>query len=187
MSPSKDITLILQDWSNGDEEALKELMPLVYDELHKQATGYLRKERNNHTLQTSALINEAYIKLVDKRDMEFKNRAHFFAVASILMRRILVDYARTKNRQKRGGEAETFQLNEEMTTVTDEQNVDLVALDEALTRLEEYDERQARIVELRYFSGLSLEETAEALNISRTTVTQDWAMAKAWLFRELTK
>lgn len=187
MSQSHKITRMLNDWSNGSRQALEELMPLVYDELHKQARRYLRRERHNHTLQTTALIHEAYIKLIDQPEMRFKNRIHFFAVAANLMRRILVDHARAKNREKRGGNAETLQFDEKTISAENEQIVDLIALDEALNRLAEYDEQQARIVELRYFSGLTLEETAEVLNISRTTVATDWAMAKAWLYRELTK
>ena len=152
---------MLREWSDGDQAALEELMPLVYDELHKQARRYLRRERPNHTLQTTALIHEAYLKLVD--------------------------HARTKHREKRGGANEDLPLDEAMSVVSDEKTIDLIALDEALNRLAEIDAQQCQIVELRYFSGLTLEETAAALKISRTSVANDWALAKAWLHRELTR
>lgn len=182
-----DITRILRLWSEGDRAALDELIPLVYDELRRQAARYLRRERVNHTLQPTALINEAYLKLIDQRGVTWQNRAHFFAIAAQAMRRILVDHARGKHSEKRGGDEEELPLEEALTVATDERDTDLIALDEALTRLEKRDKQQARIVELRYFSGLSLEETAEALNISRTTAARDWAMAKGWLHRELTR
>ncbi len=163
-------------------------MPLVYDELHRQAESFLRRERPDHTLQATALIHETYLKLIDQRDVNWESRTHFFAIAANLMRRILVDYARLKNRDKRGGGAIKLTLEEaSLSVVGNERNIDLMALDEALTRLEQLDEQQARIVELRYFSGLTLEETAEALQLSRTTVVTDWAMARAWLHRELTR
>ena len=178
---------MLREWGNGNREALETLMPLVYDELHKQARRYLRRERANHTLQTTALIHEAYLKLIDQRDVNWESRTHFFAVAANMMRRILVDHARAKHREKRGGEGENLPLEEAMLIVSDEKTIDLIALDEALNRLAEFDEQQSRIVELRYFSGLTLEETAAVLGISRTTVATDWALAKAWLHRELTR
>ena len=178
---------MLHEWSDGNREALETLMPLVYDELHKQARRYLRRERSNHTLQTTALIHEAYLKLIDQRDVNWESRTHFFAVAANMMRRILVDHARTKHREKRGGAGEDLPLEEAMLVVSDEKTIDLIALDEALNRLAEFDEQQSRIVELRYFSGLTLEETAAVLGISRTTVATDWALAKAWLHRELTR
>jgi len=184
---SHEITRMLHQWSGGNREALDELLPLVYGELHKQAARYLRRERQDHTLQPTALINEAYLKLIDQREVSWENRAHFFGIAAQMMRRILVDHARTKHREKRGGDDVKLPLEEAMMVVANEKNIDLIALDEALTRLEMQDKQQARIVELRYFSGLSLEETAEALNISRTTAARDWAMAKAWLHRELTR
>lgn len=187
MEQKHSITQMLREWSDGDREVLEELMPLVYDELRKQARRYLRRERPNHTLQTTALIHEAYLKLIDQRDVNWDSRTHFFAVAANMMRRILVDHARSKHREKRGGAGENLPLEEAMLVVSDEQNIDLIALDQALNRLAEFDEQQARIVELRYFSGMSLEETAAALNISRTTVANDWSLAKAWLHRELTK
>lgn len=162
-------------------------MPLVYDELHRQASRYLRKERQGHTLQTTALINEAYLKLIDQRNVNWESRSHFFAIAAQAMRRILVDYARTTHRKKRGGGDIKVPLDDAMLVAADETPVDLIALDEALNKLAERDLQQARIVELRYFSGLSLEETADVLNVSRATVASDWNMAKVWLFRELRK
>ncbi|MBX7174260.1 MAG: sigma-70 family RNA polymerase sigma factor [Pyrinomonadaceae bacterium] len=185
MEQSHSITRLLNEWTNGKPEVLDDLMPLVYEELRRQANAYLRNENPNHTLQATALIHETYLKLINQREAHFNSRSHFFAIAANLMRRILVDHARAKHRDKRGGNAETLPLDEAINISQKEQNVDLVALDEALNRLEEMDERQARVVELRYFSGLSLEETAEVLKISRTTVAQDWALAKAWLYREL--
>jgi RNA polymerase sigma factor (TIGR02999 family) len=161
-------------------------MPLIYDELRRQASRYLRKERSNHTLQTTALINEAYLKLIDQREVEWQNRNHFFAIAAQAMRRILVDYARERKRDKRGGAAENLPLEEAAFAVSPEKSVDLVALDEALNRLAKLDERQARVVELRYFSGLSIDETAEILGVSNVTVRRDWDFAKAWLHSQLT-
>jgi RNA polymerase sigma factor (TIGR02999 family) len=184
---SKQITQLLERWSNGEAEVLDDLMPLVYLELRRQASSYLRRERPNHTLQPTALINEAYLKLIDQRDVKWQNRAHFFAIAAQAMRRILVDYARERNREKRGGAAENLPLDEALTIVSQEKNVDLVALDEALNDLATFDERQAKVVELRYFSGLSIDETAEVLNVSNVTVRRDWNMAKAWLHQEITK
>ena len=178
---------MLRDWSNGNREALEDLMPLVYEELHKQAARFLSRERRDHTLQTTALIHETYLKLVDQREVNWESRTHFFAISANLMRRILVDYARKKHREKRGGDVAKLPLEEAALVVGKEKSIDLMALDEALTKLEKKDKQQARIVELRYFGGLSLEETAEALQISRTTVANDWAMAKAWLHRELTR
>ncbi len=184
----QNITQLLLTWNKGDKQALDELMPLVFDELHRQAARFLRRERSDHTLQTTALINEAYLKLIDQNRVNWQSRTHFFAIAANLMRRILVDYARSKNRDKRGGDLMKLSLEEAAdVAVGKEKNIDLMALDEALSKLEKIDERQARIVELRYFGDLTLEETAEALNISRTTVIEDWAMAKAWLRRELTR
>ena len=184
---SPDITLILKQWSEGKEEVLDELMPLVYDELHRQAARYLRRERQDHTLQTTALINEAYLKLVNQKDVRWQNRAHFFAIAAQAMRRILVDYAKTRKREKRGGDDIKLQLDEAVEVSTGERNIDLEALDEALNRLSKFDERQARVVELRYFSGLTEEETAEVLGVSPATVRLDWKMARAWLHEQLTK
>jgi RNA polymerase sigma factor (TIGR02999 family) len=182
-----EITQILREWSEGNREALERLLPLVYNELHRQASRYLRRERPGHTLQTTALINEAYLKLIEQKNVAWQGRTHFFALAANAMRQILVDYARTKHRLKRGGEMQKLHLDEALAIAADERNIDLMALDEALTRLEKIDRQQARIVELRYFSGLSLEETAEALHISRATAAREWAMARAWLHRELTR
>ena len=182
-----EITQMLREWSGGKREALDKLMPLVYDELHRQAARFLRRESQRHTLQTTALIHETYLKLIDQRDVEWQNRAHFFAIAAQAMRRIMVDYARTKQREKRGGGDVKLPLEAALTVAGDESSVDLIALDEALTRLAEIDLQQARLVELRYFSGLSLEETAEALHISRATAAREWNVARAWLRRELTR
>ena len=178
---------MLRQWSDGKQEVLETLLPLVYDELHRQAARYLRRERPNHTLQTTALIHEAYLKLINQREVNWQNRAHFFGIASQAMRRILVDYAKSRHRDKRGGAGEDLPLDAVTVAVSGEKGIDLEALDEALTQLAEFDKRQAQIVELRYFSGLSIEETAEVLHISPTTVKSDWKSAKAWLYREITK
>lgn len=187
-SPKQTITQMLREWNDGKREVINDLMPLVYDQLHRQAKRYLRRERPGHTLQTTALIHEAYLKLVDQRNVEWESRTHFFAIASQAMRRILVDYARAQKRKKRGGGDTPISLEETIQIAgKDEKIVDLIALDEALTRLAQRDERQARVVELRYFADLSIEETAATLNISRATAAADWSMAKSWLFRELNK
>ena len=183
----QQITQLLKQWSNGDAEVLDDLMLLVYSELRRQASGYLRRERSNHTLQPTALINEAYLKLIDQRDVKWQNRSHFFAIAAQAMRRILVDYARERKREKRGGAAENLPIEEALTIVSQEKSVDLVALDEALNKLSRFDQRQAKVVELRYFSGLSIDETAEVLGVSNVTIRRDWNMAKAWLHQEITK
>jgi RNA polymerase sigma-70 factor, ECF subfamily len=180
-----EITRWLHDWSSGKENALEELMPVVYAELHRQATNYLRRERVGHTLQATALINEAYLKLIDQREVNWQNRAHFFGIAAQAMRRILVDHARSRHRDKRGGNSEDLPLEAAEFATWEEGKVDLIALDEALTRLARLDERQSRIVELRFFSGLSVEETAEALGFSKATIKNEWRSAKAWLFQEL--
>jgi len=181
------ITQMLREWSDGKAEALENLLPLVYAELHRQAASFLRKERPGHTLQTTALINEAYLRLIDRRSVNWQNRAHFFAVAAQAMRRILVDYAKAKHRKKRGGNDIKLSLDGVTLVASKEKGIDLVALDEALDKLSERDKQQASVVELRYFSGLSLEETAEVLHVSRATVARDWESARAWLHRELTK
>jgi RNA polymerase sigma factor (TIGR02999 family) len=180
----QDVTELLMAWGNGDQDALSRLMPLVYDELHRLAEGYMRREHAGHTLQTTALVNEAYIKLVDSSRVRWQNRAHFFAVAAQLMRRILVDFARNRRYQKRGGDWRQVTLGEGLGVATNVDS-DLVALDEALQELAKLDPRKARVVELRFFGGLSLEEAAEALKISTDTVGRDWRAAKAWLKREL--
>ena len=187
MGETPNITQMLRAWSGGNREVLNDLMPLVYDELHRQAARFLRRERSDHTLQTTGLIHEAYLKLVDQREVQWESRTHFFAIAANLMRRILVDYARTKKRDKRGGDIVKLPLDEAALIAGEEKGVDLLALDEALTKLGKIDERQARIIELRYFGDLTLEDTAKALGISRTTVADDWAMGRAWLHRELTR
>lgn len=183
----QNITQLLLAWKDGNQEALDKLMPFVYDELHRQAARFLRRERSDHTLQTTALIHETYLKLIDQRKVTWEGRTHFFAIAANLMRRILVDYARSKKRDKRGGDLVLLPLEEAALIVNKEKNIDLIALDEALTKLGMIDERQARVVELRYFGDLTLEETAEALGISRSTAADEWAVAKAWLHRELTR
>ena len=183
----KEITEMLREWSDGKQEALDALLPLVYDELHRQASRYLRRERAGHTLQTTALIHEAYLKLIDQREVNWQNRAHFFGVAAQAMRRILVDYAKARHREKRGGADENLPLEAVTLAIPGARSIDLEELDEALMRLAKMDERQASIVELRYFSGLSIEETAEALRISPATVKSDWKSAKAWLYQEIKK
>ncbi|MDQ3042226.1 MAG: sigma-70 family RNA polymerase sigma factor [Acidobacteriota bacterium] len=184
---SHEITQMLLEWNGGDRSSLDKLLPFVYDELHRQAARYLRRERRDHTLQTTALINEAYLKLIDQREVNWESRTHFFAIAAQAMRRILVDYAKAKHRAKRGGGDIQITFDEAVFVTTDEKSIDLIALDEALNRLAIKDKQQARVVELRYFSGLNLEETAKVLEISRITAARDWAMAKAWIRRELTK
>ncbi len=184
---SQDISRLLRQWSEGNRAAFEELLPLVYEELHRQAARYLRRERAGHTLQTTALIHEAYLRLIDQRDMQWESRTHFFAIAAQMMRRVLVDYARAKHREKRGGDDVRLPLEDVMLVAADEKGIDLMALDQALTRLGAVDEQQSRVVELRYFGGLSLEKTAEVLHISRATAARDWDVAKAWLRRELTR
>jgi RNA polymerase sigma factor (TIGR02999 family) len=180
----QDVTELLMAWRNGDEGALSRLTPLVYDELHRLAAAYMRREKAGHTLQTSALVNEAYIKLVDSSRVQWQNRAHFFAVAAQLMRRILVDFARSRQYQKRGGEWQQVTLDDRLG-VTARIDSDLVALDDALEELAKLDPRKATVIEMRFFGGLSLQETSEALGVSTDTVGRDWRAAKAWLTREL--
>ncbi len=181
---SEKVTQLLLDLAGGNRSAVDELMPLVYQELKRIAGGQLRNERPGHTLQATALVNEAYMKLVDQRSVSWQNRAHFFGVAAQLMRRILMDYAKAKHREKRGGGVRHATLDEALV-VSEDRASDLVVIDEALTRLEALDARQAKVVELRFFGGLSVEETAEAMGISTPTVKREWAMAKAWLYRVL--
>lgn len=178
------VTQLLIDWSNGDENALRRLIPLVHEELRRVARRHMAHERAEHTLQATALVNEAYVRLVDIRQVKWQNRAHFFAMSARLMRRILVDFARSRRYQKRGGGAQQVSLHEAMA-VSPEPGADLVRLDEALTALAAVDQRKAQVVEMRFFGGLSVEETAEALHVSRDTVMRDWKLAKAWLLREL--
>ena len=181
---SQNVTALLIDWGKGDKSALDQLVPLVYEELRRQAARYLRRERVGHTLQTTALIHEAYLRLIDQRNVHWQKRAQFFGIAAQLMRRILVDYARTKKRAKRGGSDVRVSFTDVKISEKG-QDLDVVALDEALERLAEIDEQQSKIVELRFFSGLTVEETAEVLAISPATVKRDWSVAKAWLHREI--
>lgn len=180
--PGEDVSSFLRAWSDGDERALEKLTPIVYEELRRLARYYMSAERTGHSLQTTALVNEAYLRLTDYKRMRWENRAHFFAVSAQLMRRILVDHARRHN-LKRGGRVQHVSLEE--SAVVGERDDDLVALDEALHALARFDSRKARVVELRFFGGLSVEETAEVLKISPITVIRDWNTAKAWLYREL--
>lgn len=180
----EEITKILQALSHGDKDASEKLMPLVYDELRKLASGYMRRERQDHTLQATALVNEAYLKLVDQAQIDWKGRAHFFSIAAHLMRQILVDHARARNAEKRGGGATRIALDEAVS-FANEREFDLVALDDALAALGKFDQQQSRIVELRFFGGLTIEETAEVVGISPATVKRDWGLAKAWLRREI--
>jgi RNA polymerase sigma factor (TIGR02999 family) len=182
---SKQITQLLVAWGDGDQSALEELTPLVYEELRRLAHHYMGRERPGHTLQTTALVNEAYIRLIDWKNVHWQNRAHFFAVSAQLMRRILVDFARSRGYAKRGGGALAVTLDE-ATLLSSEKGTDIVALDEALLSLTELDARQSQVVELRFFGGLSIEETAEVLKVSPGTVRRDWSLARAWLHRELT-
>jgi RNA polymerase sigma factor (TIGR02999 family) len=184
MPAPSEITRLLEDWSRGDRQALDTLMPLVHDELHRLARGYLARERPGHTLQATALVNEAYLRLVGEREMQWQSRAHFIGVAAQLMRFILVDHCRRKQYRKRGGGAARVTFDENLQ-VTTERGEELMALDQALTKLAQQDERKSRIAELRYFGGLSVEETAEALSVSVATVMRDWRLTRAWLQREL--
>ncbi|HEY0171506.1 MAG TPA: sigma-70 family RNA polymerase sigma factor [Pyrinomonadaceae bacterium] len=183
LSP-KQVTELLIEWREGDEAALGRLMPLVYEELRRMAARYMRGEREGHTLQASALVNEAYLRLADHRNMQWQGRAHFFGVAAQAMRRVLVDHARTRDSGKRGGDQQKVVLEEAALAVV-EPEADLVALDEALRELARLSERKARVVELRYFGGLSVEEAAEVLGVAPVTVMRDWRIAKMWLLREL--
>jgi RNA polymerase sigma factor (TIGR02999 family) len=184
-APEPNVTRLLMDWSKGDQHALDELTPLVYGELKRLAGRYLRRERADHTLQSTALVHEAFLRLIDQRDVRWQNRAQFFGIAAQLIRRILVDHARSHHAQKRGGEAAKLSLDEAIRTPELRKDVNLVALDDALDRLAEIDPQQGRIVELRFFGGLTIEETAEVLKISPATVKRDWTVAKAWLYREI--
>jgi RNA polymerase sigma factor (TIGR02999 family) len=181
---SQEITQLLLAWNEGDARALDQLMPLVHDELHLLAHRYMTGERAGHPLQTTALVNEAYLRLIDSSRVRWQNRAHFFAVSAQLMRRILVDVARARRQLKRGGDAAQVSLDEAVT-VSSEPPADLIALDDALTALAAFDARKSKVVELRFFGGLTVEETAEVLQISVMTVNRDWGLAKAWLLREL--
>ena len=181
---SREVTGLLQAWSRGDEEALQKLMPLVYQQLHAAARRYMARERPGHTLQTTALIHETYLRLVDVRQVKWQNRAHFLAICAQLMRRILIDFARSRGYQKRGGAVPHVNFDEALL-VTAQPDFNLVALDDALNRLALVDGRKSRVVELRFFGGLGVKETAEVMKISVDTVMRDWKFAKVWLLREL--
>src|SRR6266536_2030700 len=182
--PPHEVSQLLVAWSDGDRAALDELTPLVYEELHRLAHNHMGRERQGHTLQTSALVNEAYLRLIDQRNVRWQNRAQFFSIASRLMRRILVDHARAHHYAKRGGGAVKVSLDE-VALVSQERAAALVALDDALTNLAAIDQRKSQVVELRFFGGMSVEETAEALGVSPVTVKRDWSTAKAWLHRAM--
>lgn len=183
---SHHVTELLREWTSGNSAAMDELLPYIYDELRRRAARYLRRERINHTLQTTALVHEAYLKLVDQKAVQWKDRGHFFAVAAQAMRRILVDHAKHKNREKRGGDLPDLQIDASIENAILESKVDIESLDEALSRLALIDPDQERLVELRFFAGLSLEEAAAVMDISRATAAREWQVAKSWLHRELT-
>ena len=182
--PQTQVTQLLKQWQEGSNEALEALMPLVYAELKRLAASYLRRERPDHTLQSAALVNEAYLRLVDQNQTRWQNKAHFYGIAAQMMRRILADHARGHNAAKRGAGMPELELDEAVAQAQ-ARSVDLVGLEEALQKLEKLDPQQGRIVELRFFSGLSIEDTANVLAISPATVKRDWAAARAWLFREV--
>jgi RNA polymerase sigma factor (TIGR02999 family) len=181
-----EITQLLAEWSDGNQSALDELYPLVYDELHRLARRYMSRERKGHTLQTTALINEAYVRLVDQRNVHWANRSHFFAISAQIMRRILIDHARRHAYAKRGGGAQQVSL-EEVAAITPDPGRELMRLDEALKSLAEMDPRRSQVVEMRYFGGLNNDEIAGVLKISANTVTRDWNMARAWLYNQLSE
>lgn len=184
MTEKTEVTQLLKKARNGDRESLDRLLPLIYDELRRVAANQLHRERADHTLQATALVHEAYLRLLDQREVDWQNRAHFFSIAAEMMRRILVNHAVQRNAQKRGDGATRLSLDEAIS-LPDEKDFDLISLDEALKQLAEYDPTQARIVELRFFGGLTIEETAEVLGISDSTVKREWRMAKAWLKTQL--
>ena len=181
---SSQVTVLLRTWRNGDRAALEKLMPVVYAELHRLAHRYMLRERPDHTLQTSALVNEAYLRLVDASQVDWKNRIHFFAISSSLMRRILVEFARSRASQKKGGNVPKVEFKEDLAA-SHHRIEELLALDEALTGLEAFDARKAKVVELHFFGGLTPEETAEALGVSTETVFRDWRLARAWLMKQM--
>ena len=185
LSDSDNVTRLLLDWGDGNQQALEELLPLIYNELRHLAHNFLYRERPGHTLQTTALVHEAYLKLIDQRDARWQNRAHFFALAAQAMRRILIDSARRHAALKRGGAGEKVSLDQ-AANISLEQSDDLLALDEALNALAEIDPQQSRVIELRYFGGLTIEETAEVMDLSTATIKREWAMARAWLHQALT-
>ncbi|MET0752398.1 MAG: sigma-70 family RNA polymerase sigma factor [Pyrinomonadaceae bacterium] len=179
------ITKFLDEIKSGNKDALQELLPLVYDELRRLANSYLRKERSNHTLQPTALVHEAYLRLIGQNEIEWQNRAHFFGVAARLMREILIEYARARNRQKRGGEVKTQIALDEAVSFNNQNQLDIIAVDDALSKLENLDERQGRIVEMKFFGGFTIEEIAEVLSISPATVKREWGTAKLLLYKML--
>lgn len=184
-SPREAVTELLVEWQNGNQSALDRLMPLVYAELRTIAGRYLSRESSNHTLQSTALVHEAYLRLIGQRQVQWQNRAHFFGIAAQMMRRILVDHARHQHRDKRGGPMPTLSLDDAMAVTEPVADLDLIGLDEALTALATIDPRGARIIELRFFSGLTIEETAEVLSVSSGTIKREWSTARAWLYREM--
>ena len=186
--PGPDVTQLLVSWSRGDQAALEQLMPLVYGELRRIASSHLRRERSHHTLQSTALVHEAFLRLVNQRDVQWSSRAHFFAIAAQMIRRILVDYARSQHAEKRGSGAVKLTLDEAMAVPLESGvDLDLLALNGALDELSRLDARQSRIVELRFFAGLSIEETAEVMKLSPASIKREWNTARAWLFREMTR
>ena len=186
--PAPDVTRLLVSWSQGDQAALDQLMPLVYGELRRLASAYLRRERSNHTLQSTALVHEAFMRLVNQQEVQWRNRAHFFAIAAQMIRRILVDYARAQHTEKRGSGSVKLELDEAMAAPLESGfDLDVLALNDALDQLSRLDVRQSRIVELRFFAGLSIEETAEIMKLSPASIKREWNSARAWLFREMTR
>jgi RNA polymerase sigma factor (TIGR02999 family) len=184
-SSGPQVTQLLQAWSEGDQGALDQLMPMVYEELHRLAKSYMARERPGHTLQATALVNEAYLRLAHSEHEDWRGRAHFFAVSARVMRRILVDWARSRRTQKRGSDVPALELEESLAIVQGKSGNDLIAIDDALQTLAAFDSRKSQIVEMRFFGGLSVQETAEVLTVSEETVRRDWNMAKSWLRREL--
>jgi len=182
-----DITQMLIELTDGNTEVVNQILPRIYDELRKLASSYLRRERADHTLQPTALVHEAYMKLIDQKKVHWQNRAHFFGIAAQVMRRILLDHARKHNADKRGGEAEKLPIEEEILVVSHEKSAELIALDDALETLAKMDPQKAKIVELRYFGGLSIEETAEVMGVSVPTINRQWRMAKAWLYGQIAR
>jgi RNA polymerase sigma factor (TIGR02999 family) len=180
-----DVTQLLVNWSRGDQAALEQLMPLVYGELRRLAAAYLRRERSNHTLQSTALVHEAFMRMVSQQEVQWKNRAHFYGIAAQMIRRILVDYARSQRAEKRGAGAVKLELDEAMAVVQSAPEINLLGLNDALERLAQLDERQSRVVELRFFAGLSIEETAEVMHLSPASIKREWQTARAWLYREM--
>jgi RNA polymerase sigma-70 factor (ECF subfamily) len=184
-SSSNEITQMLIELTDGNQEVVNQILPHIYDELRRLAGGYLRRERPDHTLQPTALVHEAYMKLIDQKQVRWQNRAHFFGIAAQVMRRILMDHARKNKAEKRGGDADKLPLEEEILLVSADSSNQLLALDDALRTLAELDPQKAKIVELRYFGGLSIEETAEVMGVSVPTINRQWRMAKAWLYGQL--